>query len=128
MNSLMWNFGKGFYFDYDYRHGRQSAFYSIAGFYPLWSRMATYTQAKKMADNLKHFEYRFGLANSQSTGLAEEYRQHDYPNGWPNQQWIVVRGLMNYGFKSDAFRIAKKFLDLNKKSWKKQGPSGKNTT
>jgi neutral trehalase len=34
MNTLMWNFRKGFYFDYDYRHGRQSAFYSIAGFYP----------------------------------------------------------------------------------------------
>src|SRR6185369_3204993 len=48
MNSLMWNFKKGFYFDYDYKHKKQSTFYSIAGFYPMWSKLATYTQAKKM--------------------------------------------------------------------------------
>jgi len=121
INQLMWNFKKGFYFDYDFKHKKQSSFYSIAGFYPLWSRMATYTQAKKMADNLKRFEYKGGLANSQATGLSEEYKQHDYPNGWPHQQWIVVRGLMNYGFKSDAERIAKKFLDLNKTILNKTG-------
>jgi len=121
MNKLMWNFKKGFYFDYDYRHKRQSSFYSIAGFYPMWARMATYTQAKKMADNLPQFEYTYGLANSQSTGLSGEYRQHDYPNGWPHQQWIVIRGLMNYGFKNEAERIARKYLDLNKKILKETG-------
>jgi alpha,alpha-trehalase len=121
MNTLMWNFKKGFYFDYDYRRKRQSTFYSIAGFYPLWARMATYTQARKIRDNLVKFEYAGGLANTQSTGLAKEYKQHDYPNGWPHQQWIVVRGLMNYGFRNDAIRIAKKFLDLNKKVFQETG-------
>lgn len=121
MNTLMWNFKKGFYFDYNYRYKKQSTFYSIAGFYPLWARMATYTQARKIRDNLERFEYDGGLANSQSIGLAKEYKQHDYPNGWPNQQWIVVRGLMNYGFQKDAIRIAKKFLDLNKKVFDETG-------
>jgi alpha,alpha-trehalase len=121
MNELMWNFKKGFYFDYDYKRKRQSAFYSIAGFYPLWARMATYTQARKIRDNLDKFEYAGGLANTQSKGLAKEYKQHDYPNGWPHQQWIVVRGLMNYGFRNDAIRIAKKFLDLNKKVFEETG-------
>jgi alpha,alpha-trehalase len=114
MNQLMWNFKKGFYFDYDYKHKRQSPFYSIAGFYPMWARLATYTQAKKMV-------YEGGLANTQANNLSEEYKQHDYPNGWPHQQWIVVRGLMNYNFRSDAERIAKKFLDLNKKVFDKTG-------
>ncbi len=121
MNKLMWNFKKGFYFDYDYKHKKQSGFYSIAGFYPLWAKLATYTQAKKMVDSLKIFEHAGGLANTQSIGLSDEYKQHDYPNGWPHQQWIVVRGLMNYGFKNDAQRIAKKFLDLNKKVFDKTG-------
>ena len=121
MNKLMWNFDKGFYFDYDYKHKKQSSFYSVAGFYPLWARLATHTQAKKIIDNLNKFEYDGGLANTQSTGLADEYKQHDYPNGWPHQQWIVIRGLMNYGFRNDAERIAKKFLDLNKKIFRKTG-------
>jgi alpha,alpha-trehalase len=121
MNKVMWNFEKGFYFDYDYKHKRQSTFYSLAGFYPLWARMATHTQAKKMLDHLKIFEYEYGLANTQATGLSHEYKQHDYPNGWPQQQWIVVRGLLNYGFRRDAIRIAKKYLDLNKSLFEKTG-------
>lgn len=121
INKLMWNFKKGFYFDYDYKHKRQSTFYSVAGFYPLWARMATYTQARKIRDNLDRFEYAGGIANTQSTGLSKEYKQHDYPNGWPNQQWIVIRGLMNYGFQKDAVRLAKKFLDLNKKIFDETG-------
>jgi len=121
MNSLMWNQRKGFYFDYNYKHKNQSGFLSIAGFYPLWAKMATHMQAKKVADNLHEFEYEWGIANTQSTGLSDEYKQHDYPNGWPHQQWIVIRGLMNYGFKDDALRIATKFLRLNKKIFQKTG-------
>jgi alpha,alpha-trehalase len=121
INHLMWNFKKGFFFDYDYAHKKQSSFYSLAGFYPLWAKLATHTQARKMRDNLHHFEYAGGLANTQAKGLSKEYKQHDYPNGWPHQQWIVIKGLMNYGFVSDAERIAKKYLDLNQELLKKTG-------
>lgn len=121
LNKLMWNFRKGFYFDYDYKHKRQSAFYSLAGFYPLWAKLATHTQARRLVDNLDRFECPGGLANTQSNGLSEEYRQHDYPNGWPNQQWIVLKGLVNYGYRREAEQIAKKFLDLNKKVLGKTG-------
>jgi alpha,alpha-trehalase len=74
INKLMWNFEKGFFFDYDYKHKKQSGFYSLAGFYPLWAKLATHTQAKKMIDNLKIFEYEGGLANTQSPGLSDEYK------------------------------------------------------
>lgn len=121
INRLMWNFDKGFYFDYDYKHEKQSGFYSIAGFYPLWAKLATHTQAKKVVENLKRFEYAGGLANTQAKGLAKEFKQHDYPNGWPHQQWIVIKGLFNYGFKNDAERLAKKYFDLNKKVLHKTG-------
>ncbi|MFI5200885.1 MAG: trehalase family glycosidase [Candidatus Kapaibacterium sp.] len=117
--SLMWNAEKGFFFDYDYKHKKRSSFYSIAGFYPMWAKLATHGQAKKMVENLSQFEYEYGLANTQATGLSEEYKQHDFPNGWPPQQWIVIRGLLNYGFRGDAIRLAKKFLDLNQKNLKK---------
>jgi alpha,alpha-trehalase len=121
MHKLMWNFDKGFYFDYDYKHKKQNSFFSLAGFYPLWAKLATTTQAKKMVDNLKMFEYEGGLANTQNTGLSDEYKQHDYPNGWPHQQYIVIKGLMNYGFRADAERIAKKWLDMIEDVFKKTG-------
>lgn len=119
--SLMWNPKKGFFFDYDYVHGEQSNFWSLAGFYPLWTGLATQKQAKMMRKRLKIFECKGGLANTQKENLSSEYKQWDYPNGWPNQHWIVVKGLINYGYKEDAFRITKKWLDLNKAVFNKTG-------
>lgn len=119
--NLMWNDKKGFFFDYNYKLRKQSNFYSIAGFYPLWARLASPEQAKKVRKNLKKFEYKGGLANTQKSGLLKEFRQHDYPNGWPPQQWIAIKGFLNYGFKKDAKRIAKKWLGMNKKIFEKTG-------
>jgi alpha,alpha-trehalase len=121
INQLMWNFEKGFYYDYDYKHKRRSTFLSVAGFYPLWAKLATHLQARKIVENLRHLEYDGGIANTQPKGLAKDYRQHDYPNGWPQQQWIVIHGLLNYGYTADADRIARKFLDLSKDIFDKTG-------
>lgn len=121
INELMWNEEKGFYFDYDYKNKKQSNFYSLAGFYPLWSGLATKSQAKKMRENLSKFEYGGGLANTQKENLSNLFKQWDYPNGWPNQQWIVIKGLLNYGFRKDAERIADKWLEINRKVYEKTG-------
>ena len=118
---LMWNKKKGFFFDYNYKLKKQSNFYSAAGFYPLWAKMASDLQAEKVKENLRRFEYKGGLASTQKTGLSEEFKQWDYPNGWANQQWIVINGLLNYGFWEDAERLAKKWLDLNKKVFLRTG-------
>ena len=72
-----------------------------------------------MVEQLPMFEYDGGIANTQPTGLSDEYKQHDYPNGWPPQHWIVIKGILNYGYRDDALRIAKKFLNLNLKMLKK---------
>jgi len=121
INKLMWNAEKGFFFDYDYQNKKQSNFYSLAGFYPIWSGLATKHQAKKLKENISKFEYNGGLANTQKENLSKTFKQWDYPNGWANQQWIVIKGLLNYGFKKDAKRIANKWLEMNKKVYKKTG-------
>lgn len=121
MLKLMWNEKKGFFFDYDYKNKKQSSFYSLAGFYPLWAKLATESQAKKMLKSIRKFDYEGGLANTQKSGLSKEFKQWDYPNGWANQQWITIKGLLNYGFKSEAERLAIKWLDLNKKVFLKTG-------
>lgn len=119
IEKLMWD-GE-FFFDYNHKEEKISNFYSLAGFYPLWAKMVSKKKAKKMKEKIKLFEQKGGLANTQKEKLFKEQRQWDYPNGWPNQQWIVVKGLLNYGFKKDAKRIAKKWLDMSKKVFEKTG-------
>lgn len=115
IQELMWNEERGFYFDYNFRKHKQSDFYSLAGFYPLWVKIAAPDQAEKARFSLKVFEHEYGLAASQKEDLLKPYKQWDYPNGWPNLQWIVVKSLMNYGFNDDAKRIKDKWLQLNEK-------------
>ncbi|MDP1746568.1 MAG: trehalase family glycosidase [Bacteroidota bacterium] len=120
--SLMWNKDLNFFFDYNYTKKQQNLFYSVAGFYPLWANLATAKQAKLIRDYaLPIFEHEGGIANTQSYGLSEDIKQHDYPNGWPHQQWIVIQGLINYGYNDDAKRIARKWLDMNAKIFRKTG-------
>ncbi len=120
MTKLMWNERKGFFFDYNFKLKKQSNFYSLAGFYPLWTNLASKIQAKKSRNSLKKFEYKWGLANTQKR-IQKEFKQWDYPNGWSNHQWIVIKGLMNYGFGEDSKRLAKKWLDVNAKVFAKTG-------
>jgi alpha,alpha-trehalase len=112
INKYFWNEKEGFYFDYDYRNSIQSDFYSMAGFYPLWSGIASKVKAKKVMGKLKLFEFDGGLVNTLNENLMTPYRQWDYPNGWPNQQLIAVVGMLNYGYDKDATRIMKKWVEL----------------
>lgn len=120
IHTLMWSNTRSFFFDFNCKFKRQSRFYSIAGFYPLWAKLATKEQAAKCVNRLKRFEHKYGLANTQKV-RSKEFRQWNYPNGWPNQQWIVIKGLLNYGYKKEAERLATKWLDLNKKVLEKTG-------
>jgi alpha,alpha-trehalase len=115
ITDLMWAEKRGFFFDYNYRLKRRSKFYSLAGYSPMWAGIATEKQAKRMVRNLRKFEYRGGLANTQKEGISKKFKQWDYPNGWANLHWIVIDGLMRYGYEKDARRIALKWLRMNKR-------------
>ncbi len=121
MIKLMWNEKRGLFFDYNYKRKLRSKFYSLAGYYPMWAGITTEHMAKKMVRNLREFECKGGLANTQKEGLSKKFKQWDYPNGWPNQQWIVIQGLLRYGYEMDAERIAMKWLGMNKRVFEKTG-------
>lgn len=114
MQDLMWSERRKFFFDYNNTKKKRSDFLSVAGFYPLWSGIATQEQAKAICDlMLPVFEFDGGIVNTQRYKLSKDSKQHDFPNGWPNQQWIVIKGLLNYGFRDSAERIAMKWMDMN---------------
>jgi alpha,alpha-trehalase len=121
MRKLMWSEERGFYFDYNYSSEKRAKFYSLAGFYPMWAGVVTKAEAKRMVKKIKLFECDGGLANTQRRGLSPEYRQWDYPNGWPGQQYIVASALKKYGYEKLAKRIVHKWVDMNTKIFSETG-------
>jgi alpha,alpha-trehalase len=121
INALMWQEDQGFFFDYNYKKKQPGSFYSLAGFYPLWAKLASQEQAEQLHSKLSFFEYEGGLVTSQKKDLRKPQRQWDYPNGWANLHWIVIQGLVNYGYIEDAARIARKWLRLNEKVFAETG-------
>jgi alpha,alpha-trehalase len=107
-----WDEKTGFFYDYDFKAQKRRTFRTLAGFYPMWAGAATPEQAARCVEQLKYFEYGFGLT---TTEVVEwRGRQWDYPNGWAPLQYIVIGGLRRYGYNEEAIRLTKKWLELNK--------------
>ena len=102
----------GVYFDYNWVTGKRSRAWTLAGFFPLWAGVATRAEAERMRARLRHFEHAGGLATTRRVYRGKKGRQWDFPTGWPNLQWIVVKGLARYGYRDDALRVARKWLDM----------------
>lgn len=120
INSLMWNEMRGFYYDYDYKKEKRGNVSSIAGFYPMWAGMVDDVRAKKLVKFLRKFEEIGGLATTDPQTIpignlvpGTMPTQWAHPNGWAPLHLIVIKGLENYGFHTDARRIAMKWLKTN---------------
>src|SRR3989344_2402842 len=70
MDKLFWNQEKGFFFDYDYVNKKQSPFYSLAGFVPLWTGAASLKQSKQIVEKLFLFETEYGLVITAADSLS----------------------------------------------------------
>lgn len=125
IHNFCWNEETGFFFDYHFESNRLLNYWCLTGYWPLWAGVASQDQAKKMVKNLEKFETDFGLLQTDiaypSPHPEFEWVQWGYPSGWPPMQIIIVEGLLKYGFKKEAERIAGKFLKLILDKYKKTG-------
>jgi alpha,alpha-trehalase len=120
MDHLMWNGIKSQYYDYNYIKQRRGTVSSLATYYPMWAKMVSKEQAKKLVKALKKYEHDGGLATTDTIqltkfvpGVTMTPTQWAYPNGWAPLHLLVVEGLENYGYHEDARRIALKWLKTN---------------
>jgi alpha,alpha-trehalase len=118
VNKLMWDQGRGLYYDFNFVKERRGNVSSLAAYFPLWAGMVDGRQAAALVKALKRFEHDGGLATTDSLPIGQFVpgsmpTQWAYPNGWANLHFLVVRGLERYGYHEDARRIALKWIGGN---------------
>lgn len=117
INKFLWNPGKGLFFDYDFTTGKQSSYVYATIFYPLWSGLATKEQAAAVDSHLELINRPGGVAcSTYASGL-----QWDLPFGWAPLNWFATEGLKNYGYMSDARKVAEEFSHTIRASFEKEG-------
>ncbi len=107
---LMWNPKGGFFADYLWPEGRQSAVLSAATAVPLAFGIATPEQAHAVADTLRRTLLEPG---GLGTTLTESGQQWDRPNGWAPLQYLAIEGLNAYGERYLAHDIAERWIRKN---------------
>jgi alpha,alpha-trehalase len=118
MDELMWDRMRGLYYDYNYVKEKRGNVSSLAAYFPMWAGMVTEKQAAQLVKALRRFENKGGLATTDALPLGQYVPgsmpvQWAFPNGWAPLQFIVVEGLLRYGYHEDAKRIAMKWLKGN---------------
>lgn len=120
INLLLYDNEKGAYYDYNFVNDKKDDLFTLASYYPLYASLCSEEQAKTLVEKLSIMECDYGLACCEPN-KATLNLQWDYPNGWACLQYITIKGLLNYGYKDDALRIAKKYVDIIEKIYNETG-------
>jgi alpha,alpha-trehalase len=113
-----WNNETGFFHDYHIPSSCQTQAVTLAGVFPLYMNLATPDQAIRVHSLLSTS---FLQTGGWVTTLERTGQQWDWPNGWAPLQWIVYKGLMNYGYAETARAGQHKWLAHNDKVFKATG-------
>ena len=108
------------FYDYNERTEERTGIVSAATFYPLYVGMATAEEAAAAVGVLHRVEEPYGVACVEKCDKPGNY-QWGHPNGWPPTQRIIVDGLLRYGYREDAMRIADKYVELVERCFKETG-------
>lgn len=113
-----WSEDRKFFFDYDFMEQKQTEHLTLAAAFPLFFEIATPDQALSVEKILKE---KFLKAGGMTTTLSHSGQQWDAPNGWAPLQWIVYKGLLNYGFNDLAHLLKTNWITTNRKVYSQTG-------
>jgi alpha,alpha-trehalase len=116
VDTYCWNEERGLYLDYDFVNGHQSPVASLAGWYPLYTGLASKEKARRIRDNLPLFESEGGLVTCEVTPQEIEY-QWGHNTVWAPLQLIAVKSMEKYGFRREAKEIAMRWLNTTTKNY-----------
>lgn len=113
-----WNEEKKFFFDFDFVANKQKEHFTLAAAFPLFFEVASPAQAISIAELLHQ---KFLKPGGMTTTLENSGQQWDAPNGWAPLQWIVYKGLLNYGLDDLANQLKSNWTNANLKVYQKTG-------
>ncbi len=120
MNNIMWDKNIGAFCDYNFVENKRRTLASTAMFYPMFFNLEDENQSNQTIKTLKKLEQKYGVACCENREDILSL-QWDYPHGWACQQYMVIKALLNYGFVSEANRIAQKYVDVVDKVFDETG-------
>jgi len=100
----LWNEELGTYVGYDLRHEKQMMHREIGGLIPLFAQIPNTTKAQKLNSYLTELSRRgYYLCPSYDVD-SPNFDSKRYWRGpiWPQMNWMIYNGLLNYGFNETA--------------------------
>ena len=111
----LWYPGEQFFYSYDVRRKKRIPIKGVGGFMPLYCEAATLPMADALMEHLmdrREFYYHLGVpsVSYQTTGFDPDR----YWRGpiWINIHWLMIKGLIRYGFYDIAKKLVAKSRDL----------------
>lgn len=102
----------GMYYDKVICDGKLKKVKAVSSLLPLFAGVCDEIQAKRLAENYKkEFECAAGVA---SVAKSDKTYGTDMWRGpvWINYNYMIMQGLLEYGYKEEALDIAKKTIDI----------------
>jgi alpha,alpha-trehalase len=118
IETIFWDEESGFYYDHSISRRSLTMRKTLAAVYPLFFGLATDAQAKIIAIEI---EKTFLKDGGVVTTPIDSGQQWDSPNGWAPLQWMTIKGLSRYEFKTLAKEIALRWTTLNEKVYNRTG-------
>ena len=131
VQKLMWSEKDGTYWNIDSRSGTAVKIKAWTNFVPLWAGISTSTQAARMIGDHLLNPAEFWSPHGVRT-LSRDEPLYDAQAGyWRGPVWILsnylmMHGLLNYGFKAQAVELADKTQRLLVEDFQKSGGMNEN--
>jgi glycogen debranching enzyme len=114
INKWMWNEADGMYYDVNEK-GEQVKWKTIASFWPMLAAITNKDKNEKLVSNLKDTTS-FWRKNVFPTLAANQKYYNPYGEYWLGGVWaptnyMVVKGLENYGYNEFAYQVTERYLN-----------------
>ncbi|XP_043337851.1 trehalase [Cervus canadensis] len=116
LKDVLWDEGKGAWFDYDLENDKKKLEFYPSNFAPLWAGCFSDSddadKALKYLEDSRILTYQYGIP----TSLQKTGQQWDFPNAWAPLQDLVIRGLAkspSAKAQEVAFQLAQNWIRTN---------------